>query len=108
MRVTSAVAKGLIIVGAIVGGGAGLALALGLRLDQLPGWMITVGLYKLTFIAAAGLLVAGAMLGRAARGMSRSGDRDDARQQAIGSGPWEPDPSPPRQEDRVDRGRRST
>jgi hypothetical protein len=30
--------------------------------------MITVGMYKLAFIAAGGLLVAGALLGRATRG----------------------------------------
>ena len=69
MRVASAFAKGLIVVGATVGAAAGLALALGLRPDQLHGWMITVGMYKLAFISAAGLLVAGAMLGRAVRGM---------------------------------------
>ena len=107
MRATSAVAKGLIITGAIVGGAAGIALALGLRLDQLPAWMITVGMYKLAFIAAAGLLVAGAMLGRAARGMWRRGERDDARQQAIRSGTWEQGDSAPPQADRVDRERRS-
>jgi hypothetical protein len=107
MRATSAVAKGLIVAGVIVGGAAGVALALGLRLDQLPGWMITVGMYKLAFIAAAGLLVAGAVLGRAARGMWRRGERDHARPEAIQSGAWEPDASPPPQPDPVDRDRRS-
>jgi hypothetical protein len=68
----STVAKALLILGAIVGGAAGLALAFGLRLDQLPSWMITVGMYKLAFIASAGLLVAGALLGRALR-RERSG-----------------------------------
>jgi hypothetical protein len=72
MRVTSRVAKGLIIAGAVVGGAAALALALGLRPNQLPAWMITVGMYKLAFIAAGGLLVAGAMLGRAIRRKSHS------------------------------------
>lgn len=71
---TSTVAKTLLVVGALVGGAAGVALALGLPADRLPRWMITVGMYKLAFIAAGGLLVAGALLGRAARrGWSRSG-----------------------------------
>jgi len=68
--------KALLILGALVGTVAGLAMALGLRLDQLPPWMITVGMYKLAFIAAGGLLVAGALLGRAAR---RSATRDAER-----------------------------
>jgi len=63
----STVARTLIVLGALIGGLAGLALALGFRADGLPPWMITVGMYKLAFIAAAGLLVAGALLGRAAR-----------------------------------------
>lgn len=37
----SSVSKALLILGALVGGAAGVALALGLRLDQLPPWMIT-------------------------------------------------------------------
>lgn len=70
----SIVAKSLLVLGALVGGLAGLALALGFRLDQLPPWMITVGMYKLAFIAAAGLFIAGAVLGRAARrSASRAG-----------------------------------
>ena len=68
--------KALIILGAFVGTLAGVAMALGLRLDQLPPWMITVGMYKLAFLAAAGLFVAGALLGRAAR---RSATRDAER-----------------------------
>jgi hypothetical protein len=68
--------KALLIFGALVGTVAGLALALGLRLDHLPPWMITVGMYKLALIAAAGLFVAGALLGRAAR---RSATRDAER-----------------------------
>ena len=63
----SMVAKALLVLGALVGGVAGLALALGFRADRLPPWMITVGMYKLALMAAGGLLVAGALLGRAAR-----------------------------------------
>jgi hypothetical protein len=67
------ISKALLLLGALVGVAAGVALAFGVRLDQLPPWMITVGMYKLAFIAAGGLLVAGALLGRAAR--SRQRDR---------------------------------
>ena len=63
---SSTVAKGLLMLGVLVGGAAGVALALGFRVDQLPPWMITVGMYKLAFIAAGGLLAAGAVLGRRA------------------------------------------
>jgi hypothetical protein len=73
----SSISKALLILGAVVGMAAGIALALGIRLDRLPPWMITVGMYKLVFIAAGGLLVAGAMLGRAARGKSRHHDVQD-------------------------------
>lgn len=106
----SVVAKGLLALGALVGGLAGLALALGLRLDQLPPWMITVGMYKLAFIAAAGLFAAGAMLGRAARRESsvEAGERERpaADRAAVGPGPWRPDQSASNQPDRVDRERR--
>ena len=68
----SAVGRTLLVLGTVVGGVAGLALALGFRVDRLPPWMITVGMYKLAFIAAGGLLVAGALIGRAAQRKSRS------------------------------------
>ena len=96
----SLVAKTLLVLGALVGSAAGLALAFGVRIDQLPPWMITVGMYKLAFIAAGGLFVAGAMLGRAARGDSRP------RRPTVGPGPWEADQRAPRQPDPVDRDRR--
>jgi membrane protein implicated in regulation of membrane protease activity len=89
----STIARGLLLVGALVGAGAGIALALGLGVSSIPSWMITVGMYKLAFIAAGGLLVAGAMVGRAA--MRRSGD-DDAPS-AIGPGPWTDADQAPRQ-----------
>jgi hypothetical protein len=67
----STVSRLVIILGVLVGGAAGLALVFGMGLDRIPPWMITIGLYKLTFIAAGGLLVVGAMLGRAARARAR-------------------------------------
>ncbi len=73
----SAISKALLLVGAVVGAATGVALALGVRLDRLPPWVITVGMYKLAFIAAGGLLVAGALLGRAARRKSHRRDASD-------------------------------
>lgn len=106
----SFVAKSLLILGAVVGGLTGLALALGLRLDQLPPWMITVGMYKLAFLAAAGLLVAGAVLGRAARGRSASDKTSHAHSTApsesVGPGTWHPNQGSAREADPVDRDRR--
>jgi hypothetical protein len=75
---TSTVSKALLLLGALVGAVTGVALALGLPLDQLPPWMITVGMYKLAFIAAGGLFVAGALIGRAAQGTSRRERQRDA------------------------------
>lgn len=103
------VAKTLLILGALVGAAAGVALALGLRLDQLPPWMITVGMYKLAFVAAGGLFVAGALLGRAARRRPSSPEMPneaDVAQSAVGPGPWEAGDSTVREADRVDRDRR--
>ncbi|HET6702669.1 MAG TPA: hypothetical protein VFH14_12740 [Gemmatimonadaceae bacterium] len=94
----STIARGLLLVGALVGAGAGIALALGLGVSSIPSWMITVGMYKLAFIAAGGLLVAGAMVGRAA--MRRSGG-DDAPS-AIGPGPCTDADQSPRQPQKVE------
>jgi hypothetical protein len=65
MRLTT-LSKALLVLGVVVGSAAGLALALGLRADQIPSWMITIGMYKLAFIGAVGLFVVGALVGRAA------------------------------------------
>lgn len=61
------VAKSLLVLGLLVGIATGLALALGFDVDRIPSWMVTVGMYKLAFIAAGGLLAAGALMGRATR-----------------------------------------
>lgn len=106
----SLVAKSLLVLAALVGGLTGLALVLGLRLDQLPSWMITVGMYKLAFLAAAGLFVAGAVLGRAARDRSASDSNPRAEptvpSEALGPGAWNAPQGSARQADPVDRDRR--
>lgn len=104
MRLPS-LSKALLLLGALVGAAAGLALAFGLRLDQLPPWMITVGMYKLTFLAAAGLLAAGAMLGRAAKNRSgaEKANGTETTRPAVGAGPWEA--SRPAEADRIHRER---
>ena len=102
----SSVSKALLILGALVGGAAGVALALGLRLDQLPAWMITVGMYKLAFIAAGGLFVAGALLGRAARESSRRLTQNDEAAHRVSAGEWAEGERIPRQPDPVNRHRR--
>ena len=102
----SSVSKALLVLGALVGCVTGVALALGLRLDQLLPWMITVGMYKLAFISAAGLLVAGALLGRAARESSRrSTQRDADGARRVGAGGWAEGERVPRQPDPAHRDR---
>jgi hypothetical protein len=101
----STIGRGLLILGALVGTAAGVALALGLGVSDIPPWMITVGMYKLAFIAAGGLLVAGAVVGRAAMRRTHAGETD-ASGQAIGAGPWTEGEQPLRQSETVDRDRR--
>lgn len=62
----SRLARALMILGAGVGVLTVAVLALEVQLN-LPDWMVRVAMIKLAFIAAAGLLVAGALLGRHAR-----------------------------------------
>lgn len=44
------------------------AVALGLRPSALPPALLDIAAFKLVFLAAGGLIVAGALLGRVARG----------------------------------------
>jgi hypothetical protein len=53
--------------GLVLGVAAVLALVIGVDPAHIPPFLVKVALYKLTFIAALGLLVAGAMVGRRAR-----------------------------------------
>jgi hypothetical protein len=72
--------------------------------------MITVGMYKLAFIAAAGLFVAGALVGRAARHRSASDQGPHAKpaepSEALGAGTWHADQGSARHADPLDRDRR--
>ena len=105
----STLSKGLLVLGAIVGAATGVALALGVRLDHLPSWMITVGMYKLAFIAAGGLFVVGAMVGRAAQRTSRRRERTDVDPQLDrGSVQHVDGDEIPRQQDPAYRNRRDS
>ena len=53
--------------GAVVGVLAGLALVLGFEPARLPAALLNIAAYKLTFLAAFGLLAAGAVVQRYAR-----------------------------------------
>ncbi len=53
--------------GLLVGIVAVVGLAMGADVVHLPPWLVKIAIYKLTFIAAIALLVAGAMVGRRAR-----------------------------------------
>ena len=102
----STVSKVLLLLGALVGVATGVALAVGLRLDRLPPWMITVGMYKLAFLAAGGLFVAGALLGRAAQTAARRRSQADADAQLVGGSPqWTGSEKSPRQRDPIPRDR---
>lgn len=70
----------LLILGLIVGGAAGIGLMVGFEPARLPAALLNIAAYKLTFAAAGGLLVAGAMLIRYARERGR-----DVTPQAVGS-----------------------
>jgi hypothetical protein len=101
----STIARALLVLGTLVGCAAGVALALGVGVDDIPSWMITVGMYKLAFIAAGGLLVVGALLGRAATsGRTLPNDSESGRP-AVGPGSWEEADHPPRKSARVERNR---
>jgi hypothetical protein len=71
MRITSAVPVFFLTLGLLVGLAAAAALMLGVDPTRFSPFLVKVALYKLTFIAAAGLLTAGALLGRHARRVNR-------------------------------------
>lgn len=61
----------LIGVGAMVGTAAAVGLAVGFEPASLPSALLNVAVYKLTFVAAIGLLVAGAIVNRYTRKRDR-------------------------------------
>jgi len=65
----SRIARGLMLLGAGIGVVSVVVAALDMQMN-LPDWLIRVAMIKLAFVASAGLLVAGAMVGRHARSRS--------------------------------------
>ena len=57
----------LLVLGLVVGGAAGIGLLTGFEPAQLPRALLNIAAYKLTFLAAGGLLAAGALLVRHGR-----------------------------------------
>ena len=64
---TMQVATLLRVLGLAVGLGAAAALLLGFDVSRLSPFWIKIAIYKLAFVAALVMLVAGAMIGRRAR-----------------------------------------
>jgi hypothetical protein len=62
-------------IGAVVGVAAVVGLVTGFEPSRLPAAMLDLAVYKLTFVAAAGLLVAGAVLRRYGLRGDRGGER---------------------------------
>jgi hypothetical protein len=83
MMSESRIARARMGVGGTIGVTAAGLAALDIQLN-IPDWMIRVAMIKLAFIAAGGLLAAGALVGRHAR--SRSLQVDPAAAQ-LGEGP---------------------
>ena len=81
----SRIARALMALGATVGILTVAILALEVQVN-LPDWMVRVAMIKLAFIAAAGLLAGGALLGRHARSQLPTGDTPDE----LGGGSAEP------------------
>jgi hypothetical protein len=69
----------LLTVGLLVGVAAGVALTLGFDPTQLPPQLVKVALYKITFLAAGGLIAAGAIVRRESRASRSPGDAAAAR-----------------------------
>jgi hypothetical protein len=79
MRLTGSI---LLALGVLLGVSVALGMAVGVTIPGVS-WLVAVGLVKLTLIAAAGLMAAGAVLQRLAKRVEHratlsSGDSDDA------------------------------
>ena len=75
--------------GAIVGTAAGIGLLVGFEPSRLPAALLDIAAYKLTFLAALGLLVAGAVVRRASRRADASVDVAPPASIAAGDAPRE-------------------
>ena len=71
---TSRIGQLLLVVGGAVGVAAVVGLVLGFEPAKLPAALLNIAMYKLTFAAAAGLLAAGAIVRRYARGGEQTSD----------------------------------
>jgi len=68
-----------LLLGLLVGVAAGVGLLVGFEPSRLPAALLDIAAYKLTFLAALGLMAAGAVLARHARTVEA---RMDARRRA--------------------------
>lgn len=66
--------------GVIVGLGGAAAFMVGLHVSGVVPWLVTIGLAKLTLVAASGLMFGGAALQRLARRSEQRKLRDGALQ----------------------------
>ncbi|MEO7711667.1 MAG: hypothetical protein ABIV10_01965 [Gemmatimonadaceae bacterium] len=71
----STIASSLLACGLVVGVAATVALLFGFEPTRLSPFLVKIALFKLTFIAAIGLIAAGALLGRRARNPRRDTTR---------------------------------
>lgn len=84
----------LLATGVLAGIAAGVGLVLGFEPSRLPPALLDIAAYKLTFLAAGGLLAAGAIIRRRANradAESRAQPLDPERESAMLREPREPD-----------------
>jgi hypothetical protein len=75
---TSRFGQLLLVIGGVVGVAAVVGLVVGFEPARLPPALVNIAVYKLSFVAAAGLLAAGAILHRYARRAERAHEREEA------------------------------
>jgi hypothetical protein len=76
----------LLTLGLVVGAAAGIGLLLGFEPAQLPRELLNIAAYKLTFLAAGGLLAGGALLLRYGRRERPARDRGLGVEEPAGLG----------------------
>ena len=94
----------LLALGLVVGVAAGVGLLLGFEPARLPRELLNIAAYKLTFLAAGGLLAAGALALRYERRQTSTNvaDSDGAHDlAALSEGPANPPPTEGRRSERV-------